>query len=137
MGHNNYGEPAWPNDIFYIFPVVIEGVVCFILGLSFGNALEIISWSNAFCTPLEIVPEWYLFVSFNLLRILCSKVMGVVSMVILVVVMFRLSILENASVYCNALRRAIMLCVELVYSIYGMWLTIGATSLISHALPFL
>ena len=20
MGHNYYGEPAWPNDILYIFP---------------------------------------------------------------------------------------------------------------------
>ena len=23
MGHNYYGEPAWPNDLLYIFPVVI------------------------------------------------------------------------------------------------------------------
>ena len=22
MGHNYYGEPAWPNDLLYIFPVV-------------------------------------------------------------------------------------------------------------------
>ena len=21
MGHNYYGEPAWPNDLLYIFPV--------------------------------------------------------------------------------------------------------------------
>ncbi|MEO0350853.1 MAG: hypothetical protein AAF282_12490, partial [Cyanobacteria bacterium P01_A01_bin.15] len=25
MGHNYYGEPAWPNDLLYIFPVVILG----------------------------------------------------------------------------------------------------------------
>jgi len=25
MGHNYYGEPAWPNDFLYIFPVVILG----------------------------------------------------------------------------------------------------------------
>ena len=25
MGHNYYGEPAWPNDLLYIFPVVIFG----------------------------------------------------------------------------------------------------------------
>ena len=23
MGHNYYGEPAWPNDLLYIFPVCI------------------------------------------------------------------------------------------------------------------
>ena len=22
MGHNYYGEPAWPNDLLYIFPAV-------------------------------------------------------------------------------------------------------------------
>ena len=25
IGHNTYGEPAWPNDILYIFPIVILG----------------------------------------------------------------------------------------------------------------
>ena len=25
-GHNHFGEPAWPNEIFYVFPVVIAGV---------------------------------------------------------------------------------------------------------------
>jgi cytochrome b6-f complex subunit 4 len=25
MGHNYYGEPAWPNDLLYVFPVVIFG----------------------------------------------------------------------------------------------------------------
>ena len=105
------------------------------LGLSIGNALEIMCWSNAFATPLEIVPEWYLLVSFNLLRMLSAKVMGVGSMLILVVVMFRLSILENVCENSNALRRAVCICVELVYSIYGIWLTLGAAAVISFALP--
>ena len=26
MGHNYYGEPAWPNDLLYIFPVVIPRI---------------------------------------------------------------------------------------------------------------
>jgi len=25
MGHNYYGEPAWPNDLLYVFPIVILG----------------------------------------------------------------------------------------------------------------
>ena len=25
MGHNYYGEPAWPNDLLYVFPVCILG----------------------------------------------------------------------------------------------------------------
>ena len=27
MGHNYYGEPAWPNDLLYIFLVVILGTI--------------------------------------------------------------------------------------------------------------
>jgi cytochrome b6-f complex subunit 4 len=30
MGHNSYGEIAWPNDLLYTFPICILGV----LGLS-------------------------------------------------------------------------------------------------------
>jgi len=31
MGHNYYGEPAWPNDLLYIFPVVILGTLFVLL----------------------------------------------------------------------------------------------------------
>ena len=34
MGHNYYGEPAWPNDLLYIFPVVILGTVACVVGLA-------------------------------------------------------------------------------------------------------
>ena len=55
-----------------------------IFGLSIACPLEIMSCSNAFSTPLEIVPEWYLLLCFNLLRIVTSKGIGVKEMVILV-----------------------------------------------------
>ena len=29
MGHNYYGEPAWPNDLLYIFPVIYFLVLYF------------------------------------------------------------------------------------------------------------
>ena len=34
MGHNYYGEPAWPNDLLYIFPVVILGTIALSVGLA-------------------------------------------------------------------------------------------------------
>ena len=34
MGHNYYGEPAWPNDLLYIFPVVILGTIACCVGLA-------------------------------------------------------------------------------------------------------
>ena len=33
MGHNYYGEPAWPNDLLYIFPVCILGTISCCIGL--------------------------------------------------------------------------------------------------------
>jgi cytochrome b6-f complex subunit 4 len=34
MGHNYYGEPAWPNDILYIFPLTMLGIFACCVGLS-------------------------------------------------------------------------------------------------------
>jgi cytochrome b6-f complex subunit 4 len=34
MGHNYYGEPAWPNDLLYVFPVVIMGTIALCTGLA-------------------------------------------------------------------------------------------------------
>ena len=38
MGHNYYGEPAWPNDLLYVFPVCILGTFACCIGLgSYGT----------------------------------------------------------------------------------------------------
>lgn len=80
IGHNYYGEPAWPNDILYIFPIVIFGISCLFLGLAIHEPYKKSEDANPFATPLEILPEWYLFTTFNLLRILSSKFIGILSM---------------------------------------------------------
>mmetsp|Transcript_28990 Transcript_28990/g.46867 ORF Transcript_28990/g.46867 Transcript_28990/m.46867 type:complete len:164 (-) Transcript_28990:8-499(-) len=137
MGHNSYGEPAWPNDIAYIFPVLIYGLGVLILGLSVACPLEIVSPSNAFSTPLEILPEWYFLPCFNLLRVVTSKGMGVAGMVILVLIAISLCIIENVSVYSNPFRRPIMMCVALTYSVFAIWLGVGSLVRIDEALPLL
>ena len=35
LGHNTYGEPAWPNDLLYMFPICILAIVF----LGFGQAV--------------------------------------------------------------------------------------------------
>src|SRR3954470_18497177 len=41
MGHNYYGEPAWPNNLLYIFPVVILGTIAgFFLESCHDRALD-------------------------------------------------------------------------------------------------
>jgi len=73
MGHNYYGEPAWPNDLLYIFPVVILGTFAGIIGLSVLDPAAMGEPANPFATPLEILPEWYFFPVFQLLRTVPNK----------------------------------------------------------------
>jgi cytochrome b6-f complex subunit 4 len=45
----------------------------------FTRTIRIREPANPFATPLEILPEWYFFPTFNLLRVLPNK-LGVLSM---------------------------------------------------------
>jgi cytochrome b6/f complex subunit IV len=68
MGHNYYGELAWPNDLLYIFPVVILGTIACNVGLAVLEPSKIGEPADPFATPLEILPEWYFFPVFQILR---------------------------------------------------------------------
>ena len=73
MGHNYYGEPAWPNDLLYIFPVVILGTIACNVGLAVLEPSMIGEPADPFATPLEILPEWYFFPLFQILRTVPNK----------------------------------------------------------------
>ena len=57
MGHNYYGEPAWPNDLLYIFPVCILGTFACCIGLAVMAPTQLGEPADPFNTPLEILPE--------------------------------------------------------------------------------
>jgi cytochrome b6-f complex subunit 4 len=63
MGHNYYGEPAWPNELLYVFPVVMLGTLALCVGLAVLDPAMIGEPANPFATPLEILPEWF-FIQF-------------------------------------------------------------------------
>ena len=67
LGHNSYGEPAWPNDSLYVFPIASLATIAFDVGFSTMVGLNPGAPANPFATPLEILPEWYFFPAFNLL----------------------------------------------------------------------
>jgi len=122
MGHNYYGEPGWPNDILYIFPTVLFGVSSSILGLAIREPLELSESAQPFSTPFEILPEWYLFATFNLLRIEHDKCIGILSILALVIILLVIPVGENLSTYQNPIRRACILSIFLSISIYSIWL---------------
>lgn len=50
MGHNYYGEPAWPNDLLYIFPVVILGTIACVVGLAVLDPAMLADKADPFAT---------------------------------------------------------------------------------------
>ena len=80
MGHNTYGEPAWPNDILYVFPIVILGTFACSVGFGILDPAPVGEAADPFATPLEILPEWYLYATFNILRVVPNKLLGLILM---------------------------------------------------------
>ena len=91
--------------------------------------------ANPFATPLEILPEWYLFPTFNLLRILSDKFIGILSIFYLPGVLLIIPFGENLNRYQNPFRRPIMVSIFLSVIIYSIWLSIGPLIAITSALP--
>ena len=131
------GEPAWPNDILYIFPVVILNSLSILLGLSTSQPYGLSEPADPFATPLEILPEWYIFATFNILRVLPTKLIGILSMAYIPLLFLLLSFGENISRFQNPFRRPIMTSVFLTSFIYSIWLSLGSLTFISEALPLL
>jgi cytochrome b6-f complex subunit 4 len=134
MGHNYYGEPAWPNDLLYIFPVVIFGTFVCIIGLSIMEPSGLGEKANPFATPLEILPEWYFYPTFNLLRVLPSKFLGVLSMIMVPTGLIFIPFLENGNKFQNPFRRPFAMVLFIFGTFLAIWLGIGATLSIDKAI---
>ncbi|MCS7031440.1 MAG: cytochrome b6-f complex subunit IV [Gloeomargarita sp. SKYG116] len=127
LGHSSYGEPAWPNDLLYIFPIVIMGTFACIVGLAVLDPSMIGEPGDPFATPLEILPEWYFYPTFQLLRILPNKLLGVLAMASVPVGLALVPFIENVNKFQNPFRRPLATTVFLVGTLVTIWLGIGAT----------
>jgi cytochrome b6-f complex subunit 4 len=134
MGHNYYGEPAWPNDLLYIFPVVILGTFACLIGLSILEPASFGEKANPFATPLEILPEWYFYPTFNLLRVLPNKLLGVLSMAAVPFGLLLVPFFENINRFQNPFRRPVAMAIFLTGTFVSIWLGIGATFPIEKAI---
>nr|YP_009395876.1 cytochrome b6/f complex subunit 4 [Herposiphonia versicolor]ARW64856.1 cytochrome b6/f complex subunit 4 [Herposiphonia versicolor] len=134
MGHNYYGEPAWPNDLLYIFPVVILGTIACNVGLAVLEPTGIGEMADPFATPLEILPEWYFFPTFNLLRVIPNKLIGVLSMASVPLGLITIPFIESINKFQNPFRRPIATIVFVIGTIITIWLGIGATMPLSKAI---
>ncbi|CAL6354150.1 unnamed protein product [Bathycoccus prasinos] len=134
MGHNYYGEPAWPNDLLYIFPVVILGTIALSISLAVMEPTALGEPADPFATPLEILPEWYFFPTFNALRVIPNKLLGVLSMAAVPVGLITVPFLESINKFQNPFRRPVATTVFLIGTFYAIWMGIGATMPIDKAI---
>ena len=124
IGHNCYGESAWPNDILYVFPIVILGLTGLVAGISIHEPWGLGNEANPFCTPFEILPEWYLFATFNLLRILFDKIIGVSSIVYFISILVLSSLIHNLTIFQNPLRRPCSYFIFVCSIFYSLWISV-------------
>ncbi|WP_416671004.1 cytochrome b6-f complex subunit IV [Egbenema bharatensis] len=134
MGHNYYGEPAWPNDLLYVFPVVILGTIACVVSLAVLDPALIGEPADPFATPLEILPEWYLYPVFQVLRILPNKLLGVACQGAVPLGLMLVPFIESVNKFQNPFRRPVATTVFLFGTVVTLWLGIGATFPIDKSL---
>jgi cytochrome b6-f complex subunit 4 len=134
MGHNYYGEPAWPNDLLYVFPVVIMGSIALCIGLAVLDPAMVGEPSNPFATPLEILPEWYLWPVFQILRTVPNKLLGVVLMGSVPLGLILVPFIESVNKFQNPFRRPVAMAVFLFGTLVTLYLGIGAAMPIDKSL---
>ena len=136
MGHNYYGEPAWPNDLLYIFPVCILGTIACCIGLGVLEPTPLGEPADPFATPLEILPEWYFWPVFQILRVVPNKLLGIVAMASIPLGLMLVPFIESVNKFQNPFRRPVATAVFLFGTAVTLWLGIGATLPIDKSLTF-
>jgi cytochrome b6-f complex subunit 4 len=134
MGHNYYGEPAWPNDLLYVFPIVIFGTIALCTGLAVLDPALVGEPANPFATPLEILPEWYLYPVFNILRLVPNKLLGVVLMASVPLGLIAIPFIEGVNKFQNPFRRPVATAMFLFGTVVTLYLGIGAAFPVDKAL---
>ncbi|MFB2921523.1 MULTISPECIES: cytochrome b6-f complex subunit IV [Aerosakkonema] len=127
MGHNYYGEPAWPNDLLYVFPIVIMGTIALCIGLAVLDPAMVGEPADPFATPLEILPEWYLWPVFQILRTVPNKLLGVLLMTAVPLGLILVPFIESVNKFQNPFRRPLATTVFLFGTLVTLYLGIGAT----------
>merc|ERR1719503_198483 len=90
--------------------------------------------ANPFATPLEILPEWYFFPTFNQLRVIPNKLLGVLSMAAVPLGLITVPFIESINKFQNPFRRPLAMTVFLVGTFYAIWMGIGACLPIDKAI---
>jgi len=120
--------------LLYTFPIVILATIALCVGLAVLDPASVGEPADPFATPLEILPEWYLYPVFNILRVVPSKLLGVVLMASVPLGLTIVPFIENVNKFQNPFRRPVATTVFLFGTFVTLYLGIGATMPIDKAL---
>ena len=126
MGHNYYGEPAWPNDLLYVFPIVIMGTIALCVGLAVLDPAMVGEPANPFATPLEILPEWYLWPVSKFCAFCLTNCWVLLAWLRVPLGLILIPFIENVNKFQNPFRRPVATTVFLLGTAVTLWLGIGA-----------
>jgi cytochrome b6-f complex subunit 4 len=122
LGHNSYGEPAWPNDLLYMFPISILGLIASVIGFAVLDPTIIGEAADPYATPYEILPEWFLFPTFQILRVVPNKLLGITLIAAVPAGLILVPFVEQASRFQNPVRRPVATLVFFIGTIAAVLL---------------
>jgi cytochrome b6-f complex subunit 4 len=92
--------------------------------------------ADPFATPLEILPEWYLYPVFQILRVVPNKLLGIGLQTLIPLGLMLIPFIENINKFQNPFRRPVATSMFLFGTLVTLWLGIGATLPIDKSLTF-
>jgi cytochrome b6-f complex subunit 4 len=110
------------------------GTIALCIGLAVLDPATIGEPANPFATPLEILPEWYLYPVFQILRTVPNKLLGVVLMGSVPLGLIIIPFIENVNKFQNPFRRPVATAIFLFGTLVTIWLGVGATFPIDKSL---
>ncbi|TVR12218.1 MAG: cytochrome b6-f complex subunit IV, partial [Phormidium sp. GEM2.Bin31] len=120
----------------YVFPVVILGTLACVVGLAVLDPAMIGEPADPFATPLEILPEWYLYPVFQILRVVPNKLLGIGLQTLIPLGLMLIPFIENVNKFQNPFRRPVATSMFMFGTLVTLWLGIGATLPIDKSLTF-
>nr|MDJ0731181.1 cytochrome b6-f complex subunit IV [Crocosphaera sp.] len=105
-----------------------------VVGLAVLDPALIGEPADPFATPLEILPEWYLYPVFQILRVLPNKLLGIACQAAVPLGLLLVPFIESVNKFQNPFRRPVATAVFLFGTVVTLWLGAGATFPIDESL---
>jgi cytochrome b6-f complex subunit 4 len=116
----------WLTTVLYLFPTVGLGTVALCIGLAVINPVAIGDPADPFATPEHLLPEWYLYPVYQLVRLIPYKIVGIITMVAFATGLMVLPLIENLNSFDPRWRRSISIAIFSLSTIVTLWLGWGA-----------